>query len=56
MQTVRGRRVERIDALLGKWPAKDLAALARLLGRFNSAIALAASRQDQRDDAQTPVT
>lgn len=56
MQSVRGRRVERIDALLSEWPAKDLAALARLLGRFNGAIALVASRQDQRDDAQTPVT
>ena len=56
MHSVRGRRIERIDALLSEWPARDLAALARLLGRFNGAIALVASHQDQRDEAQTPST
>jgi DNA-binding MarR family transcriptional regulator len=56
MQSVRRRRMERIDAVLGEWPAEDLTALDRLLGRLNGAIAVAAARQEHRNGAQTSVT
>lgn len=54
MQGVRGRRIERIDALLREWPAGDVADLERLLGSLNSAITAVAARQNQPGDATTP--
>jgi DNA-binding MarR family transcriptional regulator len=44
LQSMRGRRTDRVDALLEDWTDEDCAGMARLLARFNEALAAHAGR------------
>jgi DNA-binding MarR family transcriptional regulator len=50
LASVRGRRTDRVDALLGDWPAGDRRELARLLARLNEALAARPRPEGRPDD------
>jgi DNA-binding MarR family transcriptional regulator len=51
MRTMRRRRRDRIDLLLDDWPPDERAALERLLGRLNGALAARMERPPARAEA-----
>jgi DNA-binding MarR family transcriptional regulator len=53
MRAMRRRRRDRVDALLADWPAEERAALERLLGRLNHAIAARLAPPAPRAEARS---
>jgi DNA-binding MarR family transcriptional regulator len=51
LRSLRERRTDRVDELLREWPQEDRAALARMLARFNQALATGRGRRPAREDA-----